>query len=179
MLGSPHPVFMPVCTCGCLKEVTYATKINHLKGKGKATLRNRVAAENEWLTQSTSLHQPSKKQSRSISDQNHSQERRKAAQVEIGGEPGMFLVDADPMEVLPEPVGPGQIAPFYAAADPLPEPVADEVPPTHAEADPMEFHPEPAFGQMHADANLGDPLPEPDVNSAVHQERLRGIMKER
>jgi len=41
------PVFMPLCTCGCLANVTNATKINHLQGIGKATLRTRVAAENE------------------------------------------------------------------------------------------------------------------------------------
>jgi hypothetical protein len=171
---------MPICTCGCLVDVTYATKLNHLKAKGKATLRNRVAAENDWLTQSTSLHQPSKKRSHSTADQNIIRRRRKAAHVvEVEGEPGVFLVDADPMEVLSEPVA-RQIPQFYPAADPLPEPVADQVPPTlYPDADPIEFPPEPAFGQMHADANLGDPLPEPGVNLAVPQERLRGIMEER
>ena len=94
------PVFMPLCTCGCLALVTNATKINHLKGKGKATLRTRVAAENEWLTQSTM--KPSKKRSHSTSDQNYSRTRHKAAQVEVEG-PGIILADADPMEFLPEP----------------------------------------------------------------------------
>jgi hypothetical protein len=170
---------MPLCTCGCLTNVTYATKLNHLRGKGKATLRSRVAAENEWLTQSTSQSQPSKKRSHSTSDQNHSRTRRKEVQVEAEGEPAMFLADADPVEVLPEPVA-GPIPPFYAAADPPPEPVADQVPPTlYTDADPIVFHPGPAFGQIPADANLGDPLPEPELDLAPHRERLRGIMKER
>jgi len=91
---------MPLCTCGCLANVTNATKINHLKGIGKATLRTRVAAENEWLTQSTI--QLSKKRSRSTSDQNYSQTRRKAAQVEVDEGPGIISADADPMELVPE-----------------------------------------------------------------------------
>src|SRR6266511_1367752 len=162
----PPTAFMPICTCGCLAQVTYAMKLNHLRGKGKATLRSRVAAENEWLTQSTSLHQPPKKRSHSTSDQNHSRTRRRAAQVEVEAEPGIILADADPMEVLPEPVT-GQNPPtIHAVPNPLPEPVTSQVPQTpYTDADPMELLPEPAFDQVHADAdaNLGDPLPDPNV----------------
>ena len=208
-------------------------KLNHLRGKGKATLRSRVAAENEWLTQSTSLHQPPKKQSHSTSDQNHSWTRRRAAQVEVEAEPGIILADADPMEVLPEPVTgqnpptihavpnplpkpvAGQVPPtpyadadlvellpepafdqlhvdagdllpepngILSTADPPPEPVAGHVPPTlYTDADPMELLPEPAFDQVHADAdaNSGDPLPDPNVILAMCQEILKGIMEER
>jgi hypothetical protein len=111
---------MPLCTCGCLANVTNATKINHLKGIGKATLRTRVAAENEWLTQSTI--QPSKKRSRSTSDQNYSQTRRKAAQVEVDEGPAIIPADAYPMELGPEPAF-DQI--HSDPGDALPEPEAD------------------------------------------------------
>lgn len=246
---------MPFCTCGCRAQVTYATKISHLNGKGKTTLRSRVAAENEWLTKSTSLRQISKKRSHSTADQNHSRTRRKAAQPEVEAEPGIILADAHAMEALPEPVA-GHIPPtfradedpfhepvaaqvpptFHVAADPqtLPEPVAAQVPPTfhaaadllepvvgqvpptfhadgdlhepqvpptfhvasdplpepvaaqvlYADADPMEllhepFDQVPQRPQEDADANLRDPLPDPDVILAVQKERLRGIEEER
>jgi len=120
----------------------------------------------------------------------------------VDGEPGMIHADAVPMEALsaplagqtpptfhtdadpfPKPVA-GQISPtFHAAADPLPDPVAGQGPPT--DADLMEVLPEPASDQVlqilltDADANLGDSLPEPDVVSAVHEERLRDITEER
>jgi hypothetical protein len=202
-----HPIaatFMPFCTCGCRAQVTYATKICHLSGKGKATLRSRVAAENEWLTQNTSLHHLPKKRSHSTSGQNHSRTRRKAGQVEVEGGPGIIHADADLMEALPEPVAgqspltfradadplpelvAGQISPtFHAAADPFPDPVAGQVPPTlHADADFMEVPPKPASDQVpqrlhaDADANLEDSFPEPDVISEC-EDRLRGIMEER
>ena len=136
---TPSPTtFMPLYTCSCGAEVTYATKHSHLNVQGKMTLRSTVAAENEWLTQSTSLHQPPKKRSHSTSDQNHSRTRRRAAQVEVEAEPGIILADADPMEVLPEPVT-GQNPPtIHAVPNPLPKPVAGQVPPTfHAVTDPL------------------------------------------
>ena len=207
---------MPVCTCGCLAQVTHATKLNHLRGKGKAALRSRVAAENEWLTQSTSQHQLPKKRSHSTSDQNRSRTRRRAAQVEVEAGPEIILADADPMEVLTEPVAgqnpkpptfhavpdplpepvAGQVSPtpyadadansgdplpepngILAIADPPPEPVAGQVPPTlYTDADPMELLPEPAFDQVHADAdtNSGDPLPDPNVILVMRQEGHNG-----
>src|SRR6266542_3956646 len=107
MRPKAHLVHSPFLPPSCLSapvvvvhraQVTYATKINHLSGKGKAALRSRVVAENDWLMQSTSLHHLSKKRSHSTSGQNHSRTRHKAGQVEVEGEPGIIHADADSIE---------------------------------------------------------------------------------
>ena len=87
------------CTCGCGREVTYATKQNHLNGLGKTALRARVLSENKWLGADTGQQtrpqrkERSKKRSRS-SDQD---DRRKRCRAQSENSQAY----ADPVESLP------------------------------------------------------------------------------
>ena len=91
------------CTCGCGQEVTYATKINHLNGRGKTSLRARVLEENESLKPSTS-QQPvlrqKKKRSHPSSNQTGSRKRLKGDQLDVDLPAQAYT---DPMESLPTP----------------------------------------------------------------------------
>src|SRR6266498_1028297 len=86
------------CTCGCGRQVTYATKQNHLNGRGKTSLRARVLAENEWLRQQRQDHQQegSKRWSHSTSDRDGSRKWSKTVQLEMDEVPEIFQADKDP-----------------------------------------------------------------------------------
>lgn len=75
------------CTCGCGLEVTYATKINHLNGRGKTSLRARVLEENESLKQPSMRQQPvlrqKRKRSHPSSNQTGSRKRLKGDQLDV------------------------------------------------------------------------------------------------
>ena len=92
------------CTCGCGLQVTYTTKINHLNGRGKTSLRARVLEEIELLKPSTSQQpvllrdHPEKKRSNRSSDQIGKRKRLKVAEHEVDQIPEISLrEDADPM----------------------------------------------------------------------------------
>ena len=76
------------CTCGCEKEVTYATKQNHLNALGKVHLRARVVSEvvlNRNTQQQKSaplLQRGVKKRASSNSYKEGSQKRRNATQLD-------------------------------------------------------------------------------------------------
>jgi hypothetical protein len=108
------------CTCGCGLQVTHATKINHLNGRGKTSLRARVLEENESLR--TRRQQPillqdrqAEKRSHPSSNQVSNHKRLKVAQPEIdesftsavpNEKSDIFPIQAyaDPMESPPTPV---------------------------------------------------------------------------
>jgi hypothetical protein len=103
------------CTCGCGEEVTYATKKNHLKARGKTSLRARVVTETDSLKRNTRQQQKPtpllqrglKKRASSNADQDSSRKRHKAAQVEENQLPEITAssqVDTDLMEDLVPPV---------------------------------------------------------------------------
>jgi hypothetical protein len=118
------------CTCGCGEQVTHATKINHLNGRGKTSLRARVLEENESLKLST-RRQPvllqdhqKKKRSHPSSNQAGNRKRLKADQIDVDLPAQAY---ADPMESLPTP-GPNQgpESPIQTYTD------QSELPPTSA-----------------------------------------------
>ena len=86
------------CTCGCGRQVTYATKQNHLNGRGKMSLRARVLAKNKWLRQRQQDHQQkgSKKRSHPTSDRDGSHKRSKTVQLKMDEVPEIFQADKDP-----------------------------------------------------------------------------------
>jgi hypothetical protein len=104
MIRSPQLIFYMAgrisCTCGCGREVTYATKRNHLNARGKTSLRARVMTETRslkkiaWQQQNpTPLLQNSKglkNRASSDPDQNGSRKRRKVAQLEENQLPENF-----------------------------------------------------------------------------------------
>ena len=84
--------------------MTYTTKINHLNGRGKTSLRARVLEEIELLKPSTSQQpvllrdHPEKKRSNHSSDQIGKRKRLKVAEHEVDQIPEISLrEDADPM----------------------------------------------------------------------------------
>ena len=98
------------CTCGCGLQVTYATKLNHINGRGKTSLRARVLAETELLRRNTRQQQKpgdhqrgSKKRASSNLDQDGTRKRLKGAQLEENELPEVaptFQVDTDAIEDL-------------------------------------------------------------------------------
>jgi hypothetical protein len=101
------------CTCGCGLQVTYPTKINHLNGRGKTSLRARVlGTESSGSQQHESTprqNQPrgSKKRASSNHDQDGSHKRSKTAEPEenIWHETAAtFQLDTDSMDPLPAEV---------------------------------------------------------------------------
>lgn len=140
------------CTCGCGLQVTHATKINHLNGRGKTSLRARVLEENESLKQST-RQQPvlqrdhqNKKRSHPSSNQIGNHKRLKVAQLNKNQIPETSLLeDADPMGSLSlsVPNEESEILPAEAYTDPTespPTPVPNQVAkfPTQMYTDPTE-----------------------------------------
>jgi hypothetical protein len=135
-----------LCTCGCGLQVTHATKINHLNGRGKTSLRARVLQENESLKPST-RQQPvllrdhqKKKRSHPSSNQTGNHKRLKVAQLDVDQIPGTSLrKDAESLSSL-VPNKESEIFPAQAYTDPTeshPSPVQNQV---------SEFH-----IQMHTD----------------------------
>jgi hypothetical protein len=84
------------CTCGCGLQVTYATKINHLNGRGKTLLRARVLEENEILGTITE-----KRPHPSSNQGNRYRKRLKVAQLEIDQIPTSSLQN-DEFEIFPD-----------------------------------------------------------------------------
>jgi len=155
------------CTCGCGLQVTHATKINHLNGRGKTSLRARVLEENESLKPSTSQqpvllrdHQK-KKRSHPSSDQVGNRKRFKVAQHEVDQIPEISLrEDADPMGSLLVRNEESEILPAQAYTESMespPTPVPNQVPEfpdylpsSQADAGPEELLPtlEPNSGRI-------------------------------
>ena len=125
------------CTCGCGQKVTYATKTNHLNGRGKTSLRARVLEENESLRRST-RQQPvllqdhqKKKRSHPSSNQTGNRKRLKADQLDVDLPAQAY---ADPMESLPTLVpNQGPESPIQTYTD------LTELPPTSAPNQEPEF----------------------------------------
>ena len=95
------------CTCGCGQQVTYATKLSHLNGHGKTSLRAKVLQENESLKPST-RRQPvllqddqKKKRSHPSSNQTGNRKRLRADRLDVDLP---AQAHADPIESLPTPV---------------------------------------------------------------------------
>ena len=154
------PMRIP-CTCGCGEQVTYATKINHLNGRGKTLLRARVLEENESLKTST-RQQPAllpdhqkKKRTNPISNLIGNSKRLKVAQLEETETP--LQEDADPMGSgslsLSVPNEGSEIFPAHAHTDLMespPTPVANQVPdiPIQRNTDPTELSLTPVPNQL-------------------------------
>ncbi|KAF8806481.1 hypothetical protein BYT27DRAFT_7257201 [Phlegmacium glaucopus] len=103
------------CTCGCGREVTYATKQNHLNARGKTSLQARVVTETESLKRNTWQQQEptplvqrgSKKRASSNLDRDGSRKRLKAAPLEENQSPEITpssQVDTDLIEDFLPPV---------------------------------------------------------------------------
>ena len=104
------------CTCGCGREVSYATKQNHLNGRTMTSLRARMATESNSLKRNTRQQQKPtplllqkglKKRDSSNADQDGSRKRHKAAQLEENQLPEITAssqVDTDLIEDLLPPV---------------------------------------------------------------------------
>ena len=145
------------CTCGCGLQVTHATKINHLNGRGKTSLRTRVLEENESLKTSTRQrdHQK-KKRSHPSSNQTGNHKRLKVAQLEVDQISGTSLrKDADPVESLSSsvPNEESEIFPAQAYTDPTephPTPVQNQVSefPIQMYTDPTESPPTSVQNQV-------------------------------
>jgi hypothetical protein len=106
------------CTCGCGLEVTYATKQNHLNGRGKIALRAEVVLEARSLKRNTQQQQEPtpflqrgfKKRASSNPDRDVSRKRRKAAQLEENQLPEIAAssqLETDLIEDLLPPVAAG------------------------------------------------------------------------
>jgi hypothetical protein len=104
-----------LCTCGCGQEVTYATKQNHLKGRGRTSIRARVETETRLLKRNiqqqqkptTLLQKGLKKRASSNADQDVSRKRHKAAQLEENQLPEITTssqVDTDLIDDLLPPI---------------------------------------------------------------------------
>ena len=135
------------CTCGCGRQVTYATKQNHLNGRGKTSLRARVLAENEWLRQRRQDHQQegSKRRSHPTSDRDGSRKRSKTVQLEMDEVPKIFQADKDP--------------------DPLSALVLNQAPADTDPVDPLSAPgPNQSSERIQADADPTDPLFSPVPN---------------
>ena len=98
------------CTCSCGNQVTYSTKINHLNGRGKSSLRGRVLGTKSSGRQQQEFipHQNqsrgSKKQASFNHDQDGSRKALKTAEPEDNQwheTPATFQIDTDPMDSLP------------------------------------------------------------------------------
>ena len=149
------------CTCGCGEQVTYATKRNHLNGRGKTLLRARVLEENESLKTRT-RQQPAllpdhqkKKQTNPTSNLIGNSKRLKVAQLEVTDTP--LREDADPMESrslsLSVPNEESEIFPAHAYTDPMespPTPVPNQVPDIliQRNTDPTELPLTPVLNQL-------------------------------
>jgi hypothetical protein len=113
-----------LCTCGCGRQVTHATKINHLNGRGKISLRSRVLEENESLKQST-RQQPvflrdhqKKKRLLPSSNQTGNSKRLKVAWLEVDQIPEIPpREDAVESSSLSVPNEESEILPVQAYAD--------------------------------------------------------------
>ena len=102
------------CTCGCGLEVTYATKQNHLNGRGKTSLRARVVLEARSLRNTQQQQEPTplpqrglKKRASSNLDRDDSRKRRKAAQLDENQLPEIVAssqLETDMIEDLLPPV---------------------------------------------------------------------------
>ena len=145
------------CTCGCGAQVTYATKRNHLNGRGKTSLRARVLEENETLKTSTRQlrdHQ-NKKRSNPSSNQIGNSKRLKVAQLKVTETP--LREEADPIgsgSLSPSvPIEGSEILPADAYTDPMespPTPVLNQVPefPIQRNTDPTELPLTPVLNQL-------------------------------
>ena len=149
------------CTCGCGEQVTYATKRNHLNGRGKTSLRARVLEENESLKTST-RQQPAllpdyqkKKRTNPNSNLIGNSKRLKVAQLEVTETP--LREDADPMGSgslsLSVPNEESEIFPTHAYTEPMespPTPVPNQVPdiPIQRNTDPTELPLTPVPNQL-------------------------------
>src|SRR6266540_3731692 len=107
-----------LCTCGCGRNVSRSTKLNHIKGHGTTALRARVLAETKSLKiiadqRQESQNRGSKKQSSSNLDQGSSHKWLKASQPTASPDPEIFEVPMDPFEPTPEPE-------VLSTAEPLP-----------------------------------------------------------
>ena len=101
------------CTCGCGKQVTYSTKINHLNGRGKSSLRGRVLGtkssgrqQQESIPNQNQLR-GSKKRASSNHDQDGSRKVLKISEPEENQShetTATFQIDMDPMDFLPAEV---------------------------------------------------------------------------
>ena len=102
------------CSCGCGREVSYATKRNHLNARGTTALRARVGTETKSLKKDTRQQQKPtpllprgfKKRASSNSHQDGSRKRHKAAQLEENQLPettASSQVDTNMMEDLLPP----------------------------------------------------------------------------
>jgi hypothetical protein len=141
--------------------VTYATKRNHLNGRGKTLLRARVLEENESLKTST-RQQPAllpdhqkKKRTNPNSNLIGNSKRLKVAQLEVTETP--LREDADPMGSgslsLPVPNEESEIFPAHVYTDPIespPMPVPNQVPdiPIQRNTDPTELPLTPVPNQL-------------------------------
>ena len=106
------------CTCGCGRNITCSTRLNHLKGCGTTGLRARVLAETKSLKiiAQEPQNRGSKKQSSSNPDQGSSHKRLKASQPTASPDPKIFEVETglmDPFELTLEPE-------VFSTAEPLP-----------------------------------------------------------
>ncbi len=106
------------CTCGCGRNISRSTKLNHLKGHGTTALRARVLAETKSLKiiadqRQESQNRGSKKRSSSNLDQGSSHKRLKASQPTASPDPEIFEVPMDPFEPTLEPE-------VLSTAEPLP-----------------------------------------------------------
>src|SRR6266498_1239323 len=106
------------CTCGCGRNVSRSTKLNHLKGRGTTALRARVLAETKLLKiiadqQQESQNRGSKKWSSSNLDQGSSHKWLKASQPTASPVPEIFEVPMELFEPTPEPE-------VLSTAEPLP-----------------------------------------------------------
>ena len=155
------------CTCGCGEQVTYATKRNHLNGRGKTSLRARVLEENESLKRSA-RQQPAllqdhqkKKRLNPSSNQTGNSKRLKVAQLEVTET--LLQEDADPM-------GSG-----YRSLSPSAPNEESEILPAHAYTDPMESPPLPVPNQVPIQRNTDPtelpltPVPESPPTQSVSQ----------
>ena len=128
------------CTCGCGQQVTYATKLSHLNGHGKTSLRAKVLQENESLKPST-RRQPvllqddqKKKRSHPSSNQTGNRKRLKADRLDVDLP---AQAHADPIESLPTPVpNQGPESPIQAYTDPTELPLTSV---SQADAGPEEL----------------------------------------
>jgi hypothetical protein len=182
--SSPTPMRIP-CTCGCGFQVTHATKINHLNGRGKTSLRARVLEENQLLKPSTS-QQPvllrddrKKKRSHPSSNQIGNRKRLKVAQLEVDQIPETSpREDAESMGSIFSlvPNEESEILSAQAYTDPTesPTPAPNQVPelPIQTYTDPTESPPTPAPNQIpeippaQARADITESPPTPIPNQA-------------
>src|SRR6266545_6777691 len=106
------------CACGCGRNISHSTKLNHLKGRGTTALWARVLAETKSLKiiadqWQKSQSRGSKKRSSSNLDQDSSHKQLKASQPTASPDPEIFEVPMDPFEPTPEPK-------VLSTAEPLP-----------------------------------------------------------